>query len=1365
MSTRRGSRATGGALGLAALICLALVIHPGILHRAEQGGPIPAAAPATTPLLQVAADAPPRDLPDGVDADWFSTVTRRLTASEYHVTPDGGALQAPNRAHGLRLGFTAEGVSAAPRAASREAWTWTWRTAAWGREGSLADAGAVAPAHELARVEYDRGSLVEWYVNGPEGLEQGFTLAARPAGEGPLRIAGRVAGGLAARLDEAGGGVDFHDARGARVLRYDGLVAWDAAGRALPSRLLLADASIVLEVDDAGAAYPVVVDPILTTPDWVVEGESFDAFMGSDVSTAGDVNGDGYSDVIIGSPEFYSGYLTYGKAWLFYGGPNGLEEEPAWERLGTQDGSAFGHSVSTAGDVDGDGYDDVVVGCPEWRDGLNLQGRIYLFQGSADGLPESADYVHDGGATSTNFGYSVCTAGDVDGDGYDDVIIGDPFTGSFTGGRIWVYYGSSSGLSHLDTWFCNGSSYSHLGESVSTAGDVNGDGYADIIAGAPTYEDTPNVEEGAFYIWFGGPDGLGDFTADQMYESDLDYFHLGRAVSLAGDVNGDGYGDVLVGCVPYSAYTSEENRVHCYLGGPDGLEATPSWTMYPEEEGSGLGYEVATAGDVNGDGYADVLLGARAQGDGGKAYLYLGYHDGLSTTPFWTDTGEEAGDSYGAVATAGDVNGDGFSDILIGACFADGASTDRGRCYCYHGSGDPPRAEVGWAGDSGQTEAHLGWGIAMVGDVNGDGYDDALLGAPDYDYGQTDEGVAWLFLGSHLGMSWAPIWYCESNQDYANFGYAVDGAGDVNGDGLADVIVGADYYDEDYTNEGAAFVWYSALGGIPTGTPANAHWSGFGGQASARYGRAVAGAGDVNGDGYADVIVGSPNLDNPTLNEGGVYGYYGSAAGLPATHDWFRDTGSQQCSFGWSLDSAGDFNGDGYGDIIVGAPDYNHPSNNEGLVFLYTGSENGLQTGAPYWWAQSDQDGAMFGYDVCGGDFDGDGYGDVAVGAPYWDGGHSDEGAIFVWYGGPVDPPDGLPSNAEFTAEISQSNARFGFSVDSGGDTNGDGCCELLVGCPYWDDEFEAITDIGVAICYMGGTGGIGIWPGWVAVGEQESGRLGYRVAGAGDLNGDGFADIMVSIPYWTLGQVEEGRVCVHYGNGSRGLARSPRQWCADMATRIAPLGMSDDGDRFGLTARGRTAAGRGRVRLECEAEAYGTAFDGAGTLLGPWTDTGEIGGAAGSVVDLERLVTGLAADTPHHWRLRVLAHNPFFPRTPWLGLACNGIAETDLRTLGGTAAPGTPAAVLRLASYPNPFNPKTTLSFALPADCRARLAVFDVRGRRLCVLADGPLTAGEHAFTWDGTDDSGRQVAAGVYFARLEAGELAQSRKLVLVE
>ncbi|MBN2170128.1 MAG: FG-GAP repeat protein [Candidatus Krumholzibacteriota bacterium] len=1374
MSTRRGSRATGGALGLAALLCLALLTHPGILHRAPQGDAAqPAAAPIGMPVLQVAADGPlpaaPPDLPDGVGADWFRAVTQRLAAAEYHVSPDGGELQAPNRAHDLRLGFTADGVSVSPRDARRADWRWIWRTSAWGRDGLFHEAAPVAPSHDLARVEYDRGGMVEWYENGPAGLEQGFTLAARPAGEGLLRVAGRVDGGLAARLDADAGALEFHDARGARVLRYDGLVAWDATGRELPSRLLLADAAIVLEVDDAGAYYPVVIDPILTTPDWVVEGESFDAHMGYDVATAGDVDGDGYSDVIIGSPDFYSGYLTYGKAWLFLGGPNGLEDDPAWEKLGPQDGSKFGRSVATAGDIDGDGYDDVLVGCPWWYDGSNLQGRVYLFCGSEDGLPASADWSHDGGATSTNFGYSVCTAGDVDGDGYDDILVGDPFTGSFTGGRITVYYGSASGLSHLDSWFCAGASYSHLGESVSTAGDVNGDGYADIIAGAPTYENAGNVEEGAFYIWFGDPDGFGDTTADQWYQSNSDYLHLGRAVSLAGDVNGDGYGDVLVGCVPYTDYTTEHSRVYCYLGGESGLEASPSWTIYGETDTEGFGYEVATAGDVNGDGYADVLLGARSHTDDysgeGKAYLYLGYYDGLATTPFWTETGGEEGASYGAVATAGDVNGDGFSDILIGACNADGASVDRGMCYCYHGRGDAPRLEVGWAGDSGQTTAHLGWGLAMIGDVNGDGYDDALLGAPDYDNGQTDEGAAWLFLGSHLGLSFVPVWYCESNQADAQFGYALAGAGDVNGDGLADVIVGADYYDEDYTNEGAAFVWYSATGGIPNGTPANAHWSGFGGQANARYGRAVAGAGDVNGDGYADIVVGAPNLDNPTTNEGGVYGYYGSAAGLPADHDWFRDTGSGSCSFGWCLASAGDFNGDGYSDIIVGAPDYNHPTNNEGLVFLYTGSATGLQTSAPYWWAQSDQENALFGYDVCGGDFNGDGYGDVAVGAPYWDGGHTDEGAIFVWYGGPVDPPDGLPSNAAFTAEISQNSARFGFSVASGGDTNGDGCCELLVGCPYWDDEFAGIADIGVAFCFMGDPDGIGIWPGWVAVGEQESGRLGYRVAGAGDLNGDGFGDIMVSIPYWTLGQAEEGRVCVHYGNGRRGLARSPRQWCADMTTRIAPLGMADEGDRFGLTARGRTAAGRGRVRLECEAEAYGTAFDGAGTFLGPWTDTGAIGGAAGSVADLERLVTGLAADTPHHWRLRILAHNPFFPRTPWLGLACNGAAETDLRTLGGTAAPGTPAAVLRLASYPNPFNPKTTLSFALPADCRAHLAVFDVRGRRLRVVADGPLTAGEHSFTWDGTDDAGRPLAAGVYFARLQAGELIQSRKLVLVE
>jgi len=164
---------------------------------------------------------------------------------------------------------------------------------------------------------------------------------------------------------------------------------------------------------------------------------------------------------------------------------------------------------------------------------------------------------------------------------------------------------------------------------------------------------------------------------------------------------------------------------------------------------------------------------------------------------------------------------------------------------------------------SNQVGAQLGGSVAGAGDVNGDGYADVIVGAPNYDSGEVDEGAAFVFLGSSSGVaSGSPATAAatlQSNQVGAQLGGSVAGAGDVNGDGYADVIVGASGYDAGETDEGVAFVFLGSASGIASGSPAAAGVALQSNQVNARLGHSVAGAGDGNGDGYADVIVGAPN--------------------------------------------------------------------------------------------------------------------------------------------------------------------------------------------------------------------------------------------------------------------------------------------------------------------------------------------------------------------------------------------------------------------------------------------------------------------------------------------------------------------------
>jgi YD repeat-containing protein len=555
--------------------------------------------------------------------------------------------------------------------------------------------------------------------------------------------------------------------------------------------------------------------------------------------------------------------------------------------------------------------------------------------------------------------------------------------------------------------------------------------------------------------------------------------------------------------------------------------------------------------------------------------------------------------------------------------------------------------------------------------VNGDGYADVVVGASSYDGGQENEGRAYVYTGTASGLSATATWTAEGDQADAYLGIAVGTAGDVNGDGYADVVVGAYGYDvtgtTTLTDAGRVYVFTGTVSGLST----TADWTAEGDQADAYLGIAVGTAGDVNGDGYADVVVGARGYDaisgTETLTSSGrAYVYHGSAAGLSETASWTAESDLCDAYFGHSVGTAGDVNGDGYADVVVGAYRYDVISGtatltNTGRVYVYHGAVAGLSATAD-WTAESDQAFAYFGISAgTAGDVNGDGYADVVVGAHGYDAISGTEtltssGRAYVYHGSAA----GLSETASWTADSGQAYALYGISAGTAGDVNGDGYADVVVGA-YWYDHDQ--TNDGGAFVYHGSATGLSATADWTATSDQAGCWFGYSVDTAGDVNGDGYADVVVGAPGYHDGETKEGRAFVYHGGGRDSLDLLPRQMRTDSSVQIAPLGTSDSDTAVQVRLIGRMPLGREQVKLEWQVAPLGTPFTATSAISGTsnqWTDVLTTG------VVITRNVTGLTPDTPYHWRVRLLyrpGNRLGQSAGRWIHVPWNGWTETDFRT------------------------------------------------------------------------------------------------------
>ncbi|MEO8665954.1 MAG: integrin alpha [Ignavibacteria bacterium] len=780
-------------------------------------------------------------------------------------------------------------------------------------------------------------------------------------------------------------------------------------------------------------------------------GAAVDDEFGTTVSSAGDVNNDGFDDVIIGAPGNDAVDTSAGRAYIYYGGIN-MNTVADVILSGQAAFNYFGTIVSGAGDVNGDGYSDVIVSAYEYN---STVGRAYIYYGGA-AMNNIADVTMTGEADSNYFGISVSKAGDVNGDGYSDVIVGASGNNSYRG-KAYLYFGGALMNNVADVIFTGEAVNNQFGFCVSFAGDVNGDGYSDVIVGAHGY----SSNTGRAYIFLGGAvmNNIADVTLTGAAPVDI----FGWSVSDAGDVNADGYSDVIVGAWGYNSYTG---RAYIFYGGAV-MNNLADITITGETVNDSFGFSVSGAGDVNGDGYYDVITSAPGYDTtAGRAYLYYGGAI-MNNTADIVFTGVVAPDQFGSsVSEAGDVNGDGYSDVIVGGRYGS-SSLGSANVYTNSISGED-FADVIATGEG--INNSFGSSVSDAGDVNGDGYSDVIVGAYTY---TASVGRAYIYFGGTLLDNVADVTLTAGNY----FGYSVSGAGDVNGDGFDDVIIGSYLYNS-YT--GRAIIYYG--GAAMDNTPDIVM---IGEVTNSYFGFSVSRAGDVNNDGYDDVIVGAYGY---SPSAGRSYIYYGGAS-----MDNLADVILQQgYLFGYSVSDAGDVNNDGYSDVIVGSHAYNS-SAGRAMIF-YGGAAMDNVPDVIFFGEAVDN---YFGLSVSGaGDVNNDGYDDVIIGAYGY---ASYEGRAYIYYGG-----ISMDNSADVIMTGEAANNLFGLSVSGAGDVNGDGYADVIVGAYRYSGNY-----FGRAYIYFGGAVTNNVADN-IMTGETTNNFFGISVSEAGDLNGDGYSDVVV---------------------------------------------------------------------------------------------------------------------------------------------------------------------------------------------------------------------------------------------------------------
>ncbi|MCO4770692.1 MAG: FG-GAP repeat protein [Deltaproteobacteria bacterium] len=1082
------------------------------------------------------------------------------------------------------------------------------------------------PTQGPGRLETDLGDgLTGWLVPSAEGLQQGWT-ATQPTRELLLPVS--VGNASVELLADAKGAVFRTDGA---TLHYTGLKAWDAGGVELDARLEPSPAGLAVRVQTGDAAFPVTVDPVLTVAVWDLAGTTANATFGFDAQGAGDVNGDGYGDVLVGAPLYPGG----GALFLYLGGPTGPSTTPVWFTTGQCE---LGIKVAGLGDLNGDGLSDFGAGDPCATVAASSDGAVFVWYGSTNpaGLTSVAPTTLTTGQAGASTGEGLAGAGDVNGDGYADVIVGAPAWSSSVPlqgeGAAWLYLGGASGLDITPAWsVSSGQAGADSGEAVDGAGDVNGDGFADVLVGEPLY-DSPASGAGRARLFLGS--GVAPFLTEVFTVNGSEVGgNLGSAVAGVGDIDGDGYSDIAIGEDGFNSGTSGDlGRFYVYTASGGTIDPTPTVVtgVIPFQS---LGNDIDGLGDVNGDGYGDIAVGGIGQDRG---YVFLGGPNSIDTTARFTFVGPNGAGFGGSADAAGDVNGDGLADVVFGGAFA--GVSDQGTARIYLGARSGPEATDQSASDGPAPAAAFGTSLAWLGDVDGNGYADLLVGGEGYDGGQAGEGGAWIYGGTAAGLDWSsPIWSGESDQPGAGYGRVVATLGDVNGDGYSDWAVGSDGWDEPaFADAGKVLVY---LGG-PAPLNSAPSWEQSGTATGERFGSDVAG-GDLDGDGYADLAIGIRAFSNPEAGEGAVFVWLGGVGGLGVAADWSAESDEVGAQLGSAVAVVGDVNGDGYADLVGGAPEYVGTASGQGQAFLWLGAQS--LPASPSWSVTGALLINQVGASVAGvGDVNGDGLDDVAIGAPTSSNVLTEEGAVLLFEGEATSSGLGAVSAVTYFGDNSFSG--FGSAVAAAGDLDGDGLYDVAVGSP------SQFVGRGILRVFGGDASSYSLSPIFaVAGGIATSDGLGSAVVAA-DVNGDGYADLLGGSPgYDATPGGNEGRVTVWRGNTGDGRGDhplAPALQAGSIGAPIAAWGRAPQAGSFAVSsAAARSSQGRAGIGIEIEAKPSGTPFDGTLTTVqmpGTYTDS-TVAGASTVLADASQ-----GSDTAVHWRARLRFDPSDSPPTLW---------------------------------------------------------------------------------------------------------------------